>query len=98
MQAETRTPAARPPQPLSPAGRATEAWSNPAPAPPTVRREVFALDEGEVVISFPRKMSPESYSDMKDYFALLMKKMDRWAEIAEAQSGDVDDDPPDFLK
>jgi len=41
--------------------------------PPSVgiRREVFGLAEGDVVISFPENLSSESYEDLEAYFELF---------------------------
>lgn len=42
-----------------------------------VRRAVFALDEGDVVISFPKEMSAESVEDLDAYLQVFMKKARR---------------------
>ena len=55
--------------------RATE------PPPPGQRRAVFDLTEGEVVITFPDSMSPESVSDLQDYLNVFMKKAKREAGV-----------------
>lgn len=47
---------------------------------PGVRRVIFALDEGDVVISFPKKMSLESVEDLDAYLQTFMKKARRDAE------------------
>ena len=58
-------------------------------APPVgVRREVFTLDEGDVVLSFPENLSPASYKDLKDYFDLFLRKAKRQSE---KQAGGADD-------
>ena len=45
------------------------------------RRAVFDLTEGEVVITFPEELSPESVSDLADYLEVFMKKARREAGI-----------------
>ncbi len=40
-------------------------------------REVFTLDEGQVVISFPDKLSGESLKDLKDYLDIFYRKAAR---------------------
>lgn len=42
-----------------------------------IRKEVIALDEGDVVISFPEDLSPESFDDLKAYLDLFIRKMQR---------------------
>ncbi len=44
---------------------------------PGTRREVFALDEGDVVVTFPDVLSAESFSDLKAYLDVFIKKMRR---------------------
>jgi len=46
-----------------------------------VRRAVFDLSEGEVTITYPRDLSPESVSDLQDYLATFMKKARREAGL-----------------
>ena len=58
----------------------------PPNAPPPelhagTRRAVFDLSEGEVVITFPEELSPESVSDLQDYLEVFMKKARREAGI-----------------
>jgi hypothetical protein len=60
-------------------------WSNmkiidPEPTPGQ-RRTVFDLSEGEVVITFPEGLSPESVSDLQDYLSVFMKKARREAGV-----------------
>ena len=45
------------------------------------RRAVFDLSEGEVVITYPNDLSPESVSDLQDYLNVFMKKARREAGI-----------------
>ncbi|PTS82601.1 hypothetical protein DBR17_08860 [Sphingomonas sp. HMWF008] len=67
--------------------------SSPHPASPTTpvgegfRRAIFDLSEGEVVITFPEEMSPESVGDLHDYLATFMKKARREAGVPEPTNG-----------
>jgi hypothetical protein len=45
------------------------------------RRSVFDLSEGEVIITFPEDLSPESVSDLQDYLNVFMKKARREAGV-----------------
>ncbi|QAY77576.1 hypothetical protein [Sphingosinicella sp. BN140058] len=62
-------------------------WSKVTVVPPEAvfgagqRRAVFDLSEGEVVITYPADLSPESVSDLQDYLAVFMKKARREAGI-----------------
>lgn len=59
-------------------------------APPGMRREVIDLDDGEVVITFPTNLTAESFSDLRDYLNLFLKKMERRAKNASAEPGGRD--------
>lgn len=43
------------------------------------RQEVITLDEGDVTLSFPANLSPESFEDLKAHLDLFIKKMQRRA-------------------
>ena len=43
------------------------------------REEIFTLDEGDVIITFPDNLSPESFSYLKEHFELSLKKVERWS-------------------
>jgi hypothetical protein len=45
------------------------------------RRAVFDLTEGEVVITYPDGLSPDSVSDLHDYLHVFMKKARREAGV-----------------
>jgi len=47
------------------------------------RRAVFALAEGDVIITFPEEMSKESVGDLDDYIKTFLKKARREAGIEE---------------
>lgn len=61
----------------------------PVPAPPSkgvgMRQEVFALTEGDVVIQWPEKLSPDSWQDFEDWLKILQRKIKR---SVDAQSTD----------
>jgi hypothetical protein len=48
-----------------------------APTPPHIRQDTFTLDEGQVVLQWPAKLSPSSYQDFKDWIELQMRKIAR---------------------
>lgn len=41
------------------------------------RQDIFALDEGEIVICWPAHISSESFQDVKDWFKILERKIGR---------------------
>jgi hypothetical protein len=43
-------------------------------------QEVFNLDEGPVILSFPEHLSSESYEDLKDHLDLFLRKAKRQAD------------------
>jgi len=43
------------------------------------RREVFALDEGDIVLTFPENLSPASFHDLEGYLSLFLRKAQRRA-------------------
>lgn len=51
-----------------------------------VLREVrlFTLDEGDVVIEFPKELSKESVEDLADYLETFMKRTRRETKTDEA--------------
>jgi hypothetical protein len=53
----------------------------PMTVPNGMRRAVFDLSEGEVVLTFPEELSPESVSDLQDYLGIFMKKARREAGL-----------------
>lgn len=52
------------------------------------RREVFALDEGDVVLTFPDEMSAASYDDLEGYLNLFLKKARRRAGVDDTVTAD----------
>jgi hypothetical protein len=43
-------------------------------------QEIFNLDEGSVVLTYPASMSAQSYQDLADYLELFLRKAKRRAE------------------
>lgn len=41
------------------------------------RKEVFALDEGDVVLTFPESLSATSFEDLDAYLKVFISKMKR---------------------
>lgn len=61
-------------KPLSLAG---SGFQTPSKEVQGMRHDVFALDEGNVVMQWPEKMSAESYEDFKDWVELMLRKIKR---------------------
>jgi hypothetical protein len=55
---------------------------------------VFALDEGDVVITFPETLSADSFADLKAYLDVFVKKVQRRSK---ALSGPSEVLPPRCL-
>jgi len=51
-----------------------------APPKPGMNNDVFTLNEGDVVLQWPSKMSPESFEDFKDWLDLITRKAKRAVE------------------
>lgn len=51
--------------------------------PPVTRREVFALDEGDVTVTFPENLSSSSFDDLEGYLSLFLRKARRRAGMME---------------
>jgi hypothetical protein len=59
------------------------------PAKLGMNSDVFTLDEGEVILQWPSRMSPESYEDFKDWIELMTRKAKRSVKSKEdAGTGD----------
>jgi hypothetical protein len=52
-------------------------------AQPGRRQEIFALDEGDVILSYPENMSAASFYDLQGYFNLFLRKAQRRAGAGE---------------
>ncbi len=52
----------------------------------TLRREVFGLEEGEVVITLPSRLSAESVMDIEDWLKVVTKKIKRMANVTRAST------------
>lgn len=57
---------------------------NPPKLSTNMRQETFALDNGEVTIQWPSKMSKESFEDFSDWLDILKRKVRRSIEHDEA--------------
>ncbi|RWM83770.1 MAG: hypothetical protein EOR81_02195 [Mesorhizobium sp.] len=55
---------------------------------PGTRQEIITLDEGDVTITFPENLSPDSFMDLKEHLELFLKKMTRRAERAQEAAAD----------
>lgn len=51
-----------------------------------LRREVFGLEEGEVVIILPARLSAESVMDIEEWMGVVIKKIKRMANVARVSS------------
>jgi hypothetical protein len=78
--------------PTLPLGQHSEV-EHKTPAPGT-RREVFALDEGDLIISYPDDLSLASYEDLETYFQLFLRKAKRKA-AAKRLGHELDGNPPE---
>lgn len=59
------------------------------PSAPNMRREVFALDEGDVVLTFPANLSVASYDDLEAYVGVFLKKAKRLATALRRPAGEA---------
>ena len=59
---------------------------------PSMKEDVFTLDEGNAVLQWPATLSPASHADLKDWLDLMLRKIERQApaddENAEPAAGD----------
>ena len=60
---------------------------------PGTRKEVFALDEGDVVLSYPSNLSTASYEELEAYLQLFLRKAKR-RSAAERMRAEHDEDEP----
>ncbi|MCC7421501.1 MAG: hypothetical protein IT428_14550 [Planctomycetaceae bacterium] len=47
------------------------------PAIPGRKQDVYTLEEGDVILQWPSRLSRESYDEVKDWFDLLLRKLNR---------------------
>ncbi len=59
-----------------------------------VRREIFALEEGDVTLIFPENLSAESYEDLEEHVRLFLKKAKRRADARERAPNEKISAPP----
>jgi hypothetical protein len=57
-----------------------------------VRREIITLDEGEVVLTFPEKISAASFDELKDRLDIFIRKMKKRAGYIDIELGDDEAD------
>ena len=50
---------------------------SPTSGRPTMKQDTYTLDEGDVVLQWPARLSQESYEDLKDWLDLIARKMKR---------------------
>jgi hypothetical protein len=60
-----------------------------------VLQEVFNLDEGQVTLSVPATLSPESYQDMADRIEIFLRGLKRRADAEAARRRADREDVPD---
>ena len=63
------------------------------PPPLGTRKEVFALDEGDVVLSYPSNLSTASYEELEAYLQLFLRKAKR-RSAADRKRVEQDGDGP----
>jgi hypothetical protein len=49
------------------------------------KQEIFALDEGRVAVEWPSRISDASFTDIKDWLAILERKIGRCVQSGEGQ-------------
>lgn len=80
------------------AGSATRppqlALEDASPAP-GIWKEVTDLDEGDVVLTLPESLSPESYEDLKAWLALILRKAQRRAGVKDDKKSGLDGGEPE---
>jgi hypothetical protein len=57
------------------------------------RKEVFALDEGDVVLSYPSNLSTASYEELEAYLQLFLRKAKRRSAVERKQVEHDEDGP-----
>ena len=46
-----------------------------------MKEDVFTLAEGDAVLQWPAPISPESYTDLKDWLDIMLRKIERQAQL-----------------
>lgn len=49
--------------------------------PETMKRDVFALDNGQITVQWPESLSKDSFEDVKDWLAILERKIGRCVRV-----------------
>ncbi|MBL4702457.1 MAG: hypothetical protein JKX85_14500 [Phycisphaeraceae bacterium] len=50
---------------------------------PSMRQDIFTLDEGQIVLQWPSSLSHESYEDFESWITLVLRKVKRSIIVAE---------------
>lgn len=67
----------------------------PPPKAPGMKQDVYGLDEGDLVLVWPSRLSKESYLEAADWLDLLKRKLKRAVVAEEPPKPPVDVDDPD---
>lgn len=62
------------------------------PVLPGTKEDVFSLDEGSVVLTWPERLSKASATDLEDWLKLIGRKIKRAAGETKPDEGDSDDE------
>lgn len=68
------------PSPGTESGTHVQSIKHLIPAKVGMNSDTFTLDEGQVILQWPAKMSPESYEDFKSWLDLVSRKAKRASE------------------
>ena len=60
-----------------PTRRASPSLQKEEPGKPQMKHDTYTLDEGNVVLQWPSKLSQESYAELEDWLDLMGRKMKR---------------------
>ena len=55
-----------------------------------MKEDVFSLDEGDVVLRWPDRISKTSARDLQDWLELIRRKIERSANVAAVASDNVE--------
>lgn len=60
-----------------PTRRPSPSLQKEEPGKPEMKHDTYTLDEGDVVLQWPSKLSQESYAELEDWLVLMGRKMKR---------------------
>ena len=63
----------------------------PPPKKPGMKQDIFTLDEGQVVLQWPAKLSQDSYEDFEGWINLILRRAKR-SIVQEPDISEIDDD------